>query len=81
VGLFAVGQVVVLPFPFSDLKQNKFRPCLLLANVEYGDWIVCQVTSKSYTGRQAFEISNNDFVTGSLRQALMQSNLLYQINL
>lgn len=67
-GLFKVGQIVVLPFPFSNLKENKYRPGLLLASVEHGDWIVCQVTSKSYASRQEFEINSNDFVAGKLRQ-------------
>lgn len=30
-GALAAGQVVVLPFPFSDLSQKKLRPALLLA--------------------------------------------------
>jgi mRNA interferase MazF len=47
-GAFATGQVVILPFPFSDLTRNKYRPVLLLANVGRGDWIVCQITSKDY---------------------------------
>jgi mRNA interferase MazF len=67
-GLFTVGQIIVLPFPFSDLTQNKYRPGLLLANVEYGDWIVCQITSKSYKGRYEIEIQNSDLLTGNLRQ-------------
>ncbi len=67
-GLFTVGQIIVLPFPFSDLTQNKYRPGLLLASVEYDDWIVCQITSKSYTGRHGIEIKNNDLLTGNLRQ-------------
>lgn len=67
-GLFTVGQIIVLPFPFSDLTQNKYRPGLLFANVEYGDWIVCQITSKSYKGRYEIEIQNSDLLTGNLRQ-------------
>jgi hypothetical protein len=47
-GAFAAGQVVVLPFPFSDLTRNKFRPALLLADVGRGDWIACQITSNAF---------------------------------
>ncbi len=67
-GAFAIGQVVVLPFPFSNLEQNKNRPALLLANVGRGDWIVCQITSKSYADKRAIEISDDDFSTGSLQR-------------
>ena len=47
-GAFTAGQVVVLPFPFSDLTRNKFRPALLLAEVGRGDWIACQITSNAF---------------------------------
>lgn len=67
-GLFTVGQIVVLPFPFSDLTQNKYRPSLLLASIENNDWIVCQITSKSYVSRNEIELKNSDLLTGNLRQ-------------
>ncbi len=66
-GAFTAGQVVVLPFPFSNLLQNKYRPALLLANVGQGDWLVCQITSKSHD-KQAIEISLTDFSNGSLQR-------------
>jgi len=55
-GTLAVGQVIVLPFPFSDL-QKKIRPALLLASVGRGDWIVCQITSKAYFDALAIGIA------------------------
>ncbi len=27
-GAFAAGQVVILPFPFSDLSNKKYRPVI-----------------------------------------------------
>ena len=45
-GTFAAGEVVLLPFPFSDLTGNKLRPALLLANVDRGDWIACQINAQ-----------------------------------
>lgn len=44
-GTFAAGQVVVLPFPFSDLSRKKLRPALLLVDAGRGEWIACQITS------------------------------------
>jgi mRNA interferase MazF len=68
VGTFAVGQVIVFPFPFSNLERNKFRPALLLASVGRGDWLVCQITSNAYSDKRAIEINNKDFVSGSLQR-------------
>lgn len=45
-GTFAAAQVVVLPFPFSDLTQSKYRPALLVSSAGRGDWIACQITSQ-----------------------------------
>ncbi len=67
-GSFAAGQVVVLPFPFSNLEQNKYRPGLLLADVQRGDWLVCQITSQAYTDNRAIEIVGDDFIVGSLQK-------------
>ena len=60
-GAFAAGQVVLLPFPFSDLTQSKSRPALLLASVGRGDWIACQITSNPYADPLAIELQNDAF--------------------
>jgi len=49
----AKGLVVLVRFPFSDLSQTKLRPAIVLANAGRGDWILCQVTSKSYADSAA----------------------------
>lgn len=63
----AVGSVVLVPFPFSDLSQSKRRPAVVLAAAEHGDWILCQVTSKAYSDARAVELTDADFEHGSLR--------------
>ena len=67
-GIFAAGQVAVLPFPFSDLSRSKFRPALLLADVGRGDWIACQITSNPYADPMAVEIGSDDFAVGGLQR-------------
>ncbi|OAD20408.1 transcriptional modulator of MazE/toxin, MazF, partial [Candidatus Thiomargarita nelsonii] len=54
---FTVGSVVLIPFPFSDLSRSKLRPAVVIADVEHGDWILCQVTSQPYSDSQAIEIT------------------------
>ncbi len=44
-GTPATGEVVLVPFPFSDLSAAKVRPAVVLADVGRGDWVLCQVTS------------------------------------
>ena len=66
-GTPAIGSVVLVPFPFSDLSQTKRRPAVVLAPAERGDWILCQITSKPYAGVRAVQLTDADFERGSLR--------------
>jgi len=65
-GRFVVGQVVVVAFPFSNLSGQKRRPALVLAEVEFGDLILCQITSRSYSSKSAVEIDSGAFDRGGL---------------
>ena len=64
---FAVGSVVLIPFPFSDLSQSKLRPAVVLADAGRDDWVLCQITSKPYADSEAVRIDTNDISNGSLR--------------
>jgi len=55
-------------FPFSDLSQTKLRPAIVLADTGRNDWILCQVTSQSYTDPLAVEITNGDLANGSFKK-------------
>jgi mRNA interferase MazF len=67
-GALTAGQVVLIPFPFTDLSGNKLRPALLLAGVSRGDWIACQITSNPQADPRAIPISRDDFSHGSLQR-------------
>jgi mRNA interferase MazF len=68
VAAFVKGDVVVVPFPFSDLSQAKRRPALVVAKLTGDDLILCQITSQSVTDSYAVAVSNADFTTGGLNQ-------------
>jgi len=65
---FVKGDIVVVPFPFSDLTQAKRRPALVLAELDGDDRILCQITSQHVRDRYAIELDDSDFETGTLRQ-------------
>ncbi|NJL91341.1 MAG: type II toxin-antitoxin system PemK/MazF family toxin [Coleofasciculaceae cyanobacterium SM2_1_6] len=65
---FVKGDVVIVPFPFSDLSQNKRRPALVIANLQGDDLILCQITSQSLSDSYAIILNDNDFETGSLNK-------------
>jgi hypothetical protein len=76
-GAFAAGQVVILPFPFSDLTERKYRPALVLAAAGRGDWILCHITSNAYGDRRA-RVRANEAESRTLAQTrdLLLSKLM-----
>ncbi len=77
----AIGSVVLVRFPFSDLANSKLRPAVVLADVSHGDWLLCQVTSNPYADSIAVEITNQDFVTGALsRTSYARPGKLFSAN-
>jgi len=52
------GDIILLKFPFTDGKQFKKRPALILQDTKDGDVIVCRITSKLYYSKFDFEVKN-----------------------
>ena len=62
-----VGDIVLTPFPFTDLSELKIRPAVVVADVGMHDWIVCEVTSSRQLRGPYIAIGPSDMVSGSLR--------------
>jgi PemK-like protein. len=67
VGLFIKDDIVVIPFPFSDLSGSKKRPALVVANLPGDDLILCQITSQPYDNTCSIPLDHTDFAEGGLR--------------
>lgn len=65
---FVKGDVVVVPFPFSDLTQAKRRPALVITALDGDDLILIQITSQTIKDKYAIAVNDNDFETGGLKQ-------------
>jgi len=63
---FVKGDVVIVPFPFSDLSQAKRRPALVVAQLTGDDLILCQITSQAISDSYAISLTNTDFLKGGL---------------
>ncbi len=62
------GEVVVVPFPYSDLSRSKRRPALVLQILENDDIILCAITSQETKGTNVIELDNPDFSKGGLEK-------------
>jgi len=65
---FVKGEVVVVPFPFSDLTQARRRPSLVVAELQGDDLVLCQITSQAIRDSYALSLESSDFASGSLNQ-------------
>jgi mRNA interferase MazF len=65
-GELSVADIVFVSFPFSDLSHAKLRPASVLAYAQRNDWILCQITSKSYNDNKAVRIDETNYKNGNL---------------
>jgi len=68
VGKPVVGEVVVIPFPQTDLKAGKRRPALVLVDLPGDDVILCQITSRARSDESSVALDAADFERGKLNQ-------------
>jgi mRNA interferase MazF len=65
---FVKGDVIVVPFPYSDLTQNKRRPAVVIKQLAGDDVILCQITSRALSDGYVIPLDAADFVSGKLAQ-------------
>jgi len=80
-GKISKGDVVVTPFPFSDLTSLIKRPALVVANLNGEDIILCQITSKDHS-KDPYQINLNtkDFGSGGLKiNSFIKPSILFTL--
>jgi mRNA-degrading endonuclease toxin of MazEF toxin-antitoxin module len=76
-----VGEVVVLPFPQTDLQVGKRRPALVVADLAGDDLILCQITTQSRRDPYSVPLVSSDFESGRLNiDSFIRSNRLFTID-
>lgn len=65
-GLPAVGTVVLIKFPFTDMKNAKKRPALVVAHSRLNSIIACQISSRQPVGSANLPLAQADFASGGL---------------
>ena len=72
------GLVVIINFPFSDLSDYKRRPALVIADWQSNDVILCQITSIAHKDVFAIQLTDHDFLSGSLlKTSYIRPNKLF----
>jgi len=78
-GAFAKAEIVLFPFPYTDLSNRKLRPCLVLSDEMGDDILLCQITSKKIRKDQyTVEIKKEETIDGSLQiDSYIRSNMIF----
>ncbi len=64
--------IILLPFPFSDLTGEKVRPALIISNDEFNsgeDIVVCAITTNTSRAKYRINISSRNLKRGTLHSA------------
>ena len=79
---YSQKDIVLIPFPYSDLTGSKQRPALIISNESLNtseDKICCLITSNK--PKDGIEISKNDFERGDLPfQSWVKPYRLFTVN-
>ena len=76
-----IGEVVVLPFPQTDLQAGKRRPALVVADLTGDDLILCQITTQSRRDSYSVPLISTDFESGRLNiDSFVRPNRLFTVD-
>ena len=79
-GKSVAGDVVVPPFPQSDLQPGKRRPALVVADLRGNDVVLCQITSQFRSDGYSIALMKADFQQGSLSlDSFIRPNRLFTV--
>lgn len=69
--IYRLGDILLIPIPFTDLSSNKKRPVLVLSNNDYNskteDIIVAAITSNLTEKDYTVMLSDKDLKEGTLK--------------
>jgi len=75
---FVKGDVVVLPFPYSDLSGAKKRPAVVVANLKGQNVILAQITTVKRDDEDLVSLKKKDFSSGSLNiNSFIMASLIF----
>jgi mRNA interferase MazF len=75
------GDIVIVPFPQTDLKPGKLRPALVLVDLPGDDLILCQITSQARSDGFSISLDASDIARGSLPVAsFIRPNRLFTVD-
>ena len=76
-----VGDVVVLPFPQTNLQAGKRRPALVVADLTGDDLVLCQITTQSRCDDYSVALTSDHCEHGRLSvDSFVRANRLFTVD-
>lgn len=78
-------EIVLVPFPYSDLSATKRRPVLIVSNNNYNenfeDVLVCVITSNQFKDSYSVDLKNDNLEIGTLPESsVVKTHKLFTIH-
>jgi mRNA interferase MazF len=78
-------EIILVPFPYSDLSSTKKRPVLIVSNdahnQRFDDVLVCVITSNKYKDSYSVDLSNKNLETGILPEpSVVKTHKLFSVH-
>jgi len=68
--MYKQGDILVVPFPYSNLSSVKNRPVLVMSNERYNanseDVVICAITSNPKSAEYSVPFGNEDLAYGAV---------------
>lgn len=83
--MYEQGDIVIVPFPFSDLSSIKKRPVLILSKTQenniFDDIITCGITSHLKRTKYSVLINNDNLEQGNIpKESSIKVDKLFTLN-
>jgi len=74
------GEIVILPFPQTNLNPGKRRPALVIMSLPLGDLILCQITTQTRADEYCVSLARGELDRGQLAiDSFVRVNRLFTV--
>ena len=78
--LYKQGDIVMIPFPYTDLSQSKKRPAVVLSTKgQYKVYIFAQITSQYDLDDYTIPIRDADLQSPLPKQSFVKTNMIFTL--
>ncbi len=82
--MYKQREIVLVPFPYSDLSFSKRRPVVVISNNNYNkafpDVLICVVTSNIFKDEYSVDLSDSDLESGILpEKSIIKCHKLFTV--